>query len=139
MDDIVSQSTARQDFNALLMTIFGAVAVLLAAVGIYGLMAYSVERRTREIGIRLALGAESGRVKNMLILQGMRLVWMGVGIGIVAAFALSRLLSGFLFGVQARPCRVLARSRCSHCARLLRRLAAGPPCQHGRPDKRASA
>jgi putative ABC transport system permease protein len=102
MDDIVSQSTARQDFNALLMTIFGAAALLLAAVGIYGLMAYSVERRTREIGIRLALGAESSRVKNLVILQGMRLVLIGVGIGLAAAFALSRILAGFLFGVQAR-------------------------------------
>jgi putative ABC transport system permease protein len=102
MDEIVSQSTARQDFNAMLMTIFGSAALLLAALGIYGLMAYSVEQRTREIGIRLALGAESSRVKNMVILQGMRLVLIGVGIGIAAALALSRILAGFLFGVQAR-------------------------------------
>jgi putative ABC transport system permease protein len=102
MEEIVSQSTARQDFNALLMTIFGAAALLLAAVGIYGLMAYSVERRTREIGIRLALGAESGRVKNMVVMQGMRLVLIGVGAGIAAALALSRVLASFLFGVQAR-------------------------------------
>jgi putative ABC transport system permease protein len=102
MDDIVSQSTAREDFNALLMTIFGGAALLLAAVGIYGLMAYSVELRTREIGIRLALGAASSSVQNMVVLQGMRLVLTGVGIGMAAAVALSRILAGFLFGVQAR-------------------------------------
>jgi putative ABC transport system permease protein len=102
MDDIVSQSTAREDFNALLMTIFGGAALLLAAVGVYGLMAYSVELRTREIGIRLALGAASSSVQNMVVLQGMRLVLTGVGIGMAAAVALSRILAGFLFGVQAR-------------------------------------
>ena len=69
----------------LLMTVFGAAAVLLAAIGIYGLMAYSVEQRTQEIGIRLALGAETGRVRRMIVLQGMSLAAIGVVVGIASA------------------------------------------------------
>jgi predicted permease len=100
MDEVVLRSTARQDFNMLLLTIFGCSALLLAAIGIYGLMAYSVEQRTQEIGIRIALGAESGRVRNMVVGQGMRLALIGVALGLVAAFGLTRLLATFLFGVK---------------------------------------
>ena len=85
MDEVVSRSTSRQRFNMWLMTVFGAVALLLAAIGIYGLMAYSVEQRTQEIGIRLALGAEGGQVKNMVVFQGMRLALAGVVVGLAAA------------------------------------------------------
>ena len=85
----------------LLMTVFGASALLLAAIGIYGLMAYSVEQRTQEIGIRLALGAEARQVKNMVVLQGMRLTLAGVALGVAAAFGLTRFLASFLFGVEA--------------------------------------
>ena len=67
MEEVVSLSAARQRFNMLLMTVFGCVALLLAAIGIYGLMAYSVEQRTQEIGIRLALGAEASQVRNMVV------------------------------------------------------------------------
>ena len=102
MDEVVTRSTSRQRFNMLLMAIFGGAALLLAAIGIYGLMAYSVEQRTQEIGIRLALGAESQDVRTMVLLQGMRLALIGVVVGIAAAFALTRLLTTFLFGVQAR-------------------------------------
>ncbi len=102
MNEVVSISTSRQRFNMLLMTIFGSSALLLAAIGIYGLMAYSVEQRTQEIGIRLALGAETGAVRNMLVLQGMRLVLIGVAIGIGSAFGLTRFLAAFLFGVNVR-------------------------------------
>ena len=101
MDEVVIKSTARADFNMLLLTIFGASALLLAAIGIYGLMAYSVEQRTQEIGIRLALGAETGAVRNMVVVQGMRLALIGVVVGLAAAFGLTRLLSTFLFGVKA--------------------------------------
>src|SRR4029077_19613746 len=73
MDEVVARSTQNTDFNTLVLTIFAGTALLLAAIGIYGLMAYSVEQRTQEIGIRLALGAESGSVRNMVIFQGMRL------------------------------------------------------------------
>ena len=101
MDEVISRSTSRQRFNMWLMTIFGGTALLLAAIGIYGLMAYSVQQRTQEIGIRLALGAEAGDVRNMVVLQGMRLSLVGVLVGIAAAFGLSRLIASFLFRVKA--------------------------------------
>ena len=102
MSEVVSLSFSRQQFNMWLMTVFGGCALLLAAIGIYGLMAYSVEQRTQEIGIRLALGAQASQVKNMVVFQGMRLALAGVVIGVAAAFALARLISTFLFGVTAR-------------------------------------
>lgn len=101
MSEVVSRSTSRQQFNMWLMTVFGSVALLLAAIGIYGLMAYSVKQRTQEIGIRLALGAEADQVKNMVVFQGMRLTLAGVVIGIAAAFGLTRFIASFLFGVDA--------------------------------------
>ena len=101
MDEVVSRSTARQRFNMLLMTIFGAAALLLAVIGVYGLMAYSVEQRTQEIGVRLALGAGTGQVRRMVVLQGMRLVAAGVVIGVASASGLTRLIASFLFGVEA--------------------------------------
>jgi putative ABC transport system permease protein len=102
MDEIVVQSTARSDFNMMLLTVFGCAALLLAAIGVYGLMAYSVEQRTQEIGIRLALGAESSQVRNMVIVEGMTLAAAGVVIGIAFALGLSRLIESLLFGVTAR-------------------------------------
>jgi predicted permease len=102
MDEVVALSTARQRFNMLLMTVFGCSALLLAAIGIYGLMAYSVEQRTQEIGIRMALGAGTGQVRNMVVRQGMALALAGVVIGIAAAFGLTRYLESLLFGVKAR-------------------------------------
>jgi predicted permease len=99
MDEVESASTARQDFNMVLMMIFGGSALLLAAIGIYGLMAFSVEQRTREIGIRIALGA--GNVQSMVIRQGMQLVLVGTTIGVAAAFGLTRFLTSFLYGVAA--------------------------------------
>ena len=101
MNEVVSLSTSRQRFNMWLMTVFGSVALLLAAIGIYGLMAYSVEQRTQEIGIRLALGAEGRQVKNMVVFQGMRLALAGVVIGVAAAFGLTRFIASFLYGVEA--------------------------------------
>ena len=102
MGEVVSLSTSRERFNMWLMTVFGVSALLLAAIGIYGLMAYSVEQRTQEIGIRLALGAQAAQVKNMVVFQGMRLALVGVVIGLGAAFWLARLISTLLFGVTAR-------------------------------------
>lgn len=101
MDAVVSTSTSRQRFNMWLMSIFGASALLLAAIGIYGLMAYSVEQRTQEMGIRLALGASAPQVKNMVVFQGLRLALVGVVVGLAAAFGLARLLAAFLYGVGA--------------------------------------
>jgi len=101
MDEVVSLSTSRQRFNMLLMTIFGSSALVLAAIGIYGLMAYSVQQRTQELGIRLALGAASKQVRRMVVFQGMRLAVIGVAIGIASAYGLTRFIATFLFGVQA--------------------------------------
>ena len=100
MDEITAQSTARADFNMLVMNVFGGAALLLAAIGIYGLMAYSVEQRTQEIGIRMALGADSDRVRKMVVFEGMRLAIAGVLIGAAGAFGLARLITSFLFGVK---------------------------------------
>jgi putative ABC transport system permease protein len=102
MNEILTQSTARQDFNMQLLGIFGGVALLLASIGIYGLIAYSVQQRTHEIGIRVALGAGSSDVRNMIVFQGMRLAIIGVALGMCIAFGLTRLMAGFLYGVQAR-------------------------------------
>ncbi len=101
MEEIVSRSTSRQRFNMLLMTIFGASALLLAAIGVYGLMAYSVQQRTQEIGIRMALGAESGDVRQMVVSQGMKFALAGVVVGTAAAFGLAKTISALLFGVTA--------------------------------------
>jgi predicted permease len=100
MDEIVALSTARDSFNMLLLTIFGAVALLLAAIGIYGLMAYSVEQRRQEMGIRLALGADRNTIRNLVVWHGMRLAIAGAILGILAAFGLTRLIASFLFGVK---------------------------------------
>ncbi|HTR38038.1 MAG TPA: ABC transporter permease [Bryobacteraceae bacterium] len=100
MAEVMEQSTARTQLNMLLMTIFGCSALLLAAIGIYGLIAYSVQQRTQEIGIRLALGAEESSVRKMVIVQGMRLALIGAAIGLIASFELTRFLASFLFGVK---------------------------------------
>src|SRR4029453_15952462 len=102
MEEVVSRSISRQRFNVMLMTVFGSAALLLAAIGIYGLMAYSVAQRTREIGIRMALGAEAEQVRRMVVFQGMRPAVFGVVVGFVPSFAVTRLMASFLFGVQAR-------------------------------------
>jgi predicted permease len=102
MDEVMARSTARSDFNMLLLTVFAGSALVLAAIGVYGLMAYSVQQRTQEIGVRLALGADAPRVRNMVTRQGMTLVLIGVVIGVAAAFGLSRVMTTFLFGVTPR-------------------------------------
>jgi ABC-type antimicrobial peptide transport system permease subunit len=84
-----------------LMSIFGVCALLLAALGIYGLMAYSVAERTHEIGIRLALGAGTRTVRNMVAWQGMRLALAGIAVGLVTAFGVARWLLSLLFGIRA--------------------------------------
>ena len=101
MNEIVLRSIPRQRLGMWLMAAFGAAALLLAMIGLYGLVAHSVEQRTREIGIRLALGAEASRVKGMVIRQGMSLMLAGTAIGLLAALALARVISRLLFDVQA--------------------------------------
>jgi putative ABC transport system permease protein len=101
MEETLSRSMAAENFNTLVLTIFGCSALLLAAIGIYGLMAYSVAQRVHEIGIRLALGAESSRIRNMVVFQGLRPALAGVVCGLAAAFGLTRLIASSLFAVKA--------------------------------------
>ena len=100
MDELVVRNTSRQRFNMLLLTIFGASALLMAAIGIYGLMAYSVQQRTQEMGIRMALGAQASHIRTLVIRQGMILALIGVVIGLAGAFGLTRFLASFLFDVK---------------------------------------
>lgn len=109
MDDVLSQSRTGPTFNMVVLSIFGAAALLLATVGIYGLMSHAVQQRVQEIGIRIALGAGTDSVRRMVIWQGMRVVVLGIAIGLLAAYAVTQILSGFLFGVGARdPATFLA-------------------------------
>ena len=101
MEQWLSESLARRRFAMLMLGLFAIVAMLLAAVGIYGVMSYSVEQRTREIGIRVALGARTMDVLNLVVRQGISLAAVGVGIGLVGAVALTRVMSSLLFGVGA--------------------------------------
>jgi putative ABC transport system permease protein len=100
MDQVVVQSTARDQFNTLLLGVFAFVAILLASIGLYGLMAYSVEQRTVEFGIRLALGASAPGLRNMIVGQAMKLALAGVVIGLGAAFGLTRLMATMLYDVR---------------------------------------
>lgn len=101
MEDIVAGSLSHQRFNMLLLSAFSGLALLLAAIGIYSMLAYSVRRRMREIGVRMALGAQRGDILQMVLGQGTKLALIGTGIGIAAAFGLTRLMSSQLFGVTA--------------------------------------
>ncbi|MGC1323093.1 MAG: ABC transporter permease, partial [Candidatus Udaeobacter sp.] len=101
MDHIVAQAVARQRFSMLLLGLFAALALLLASIGIYGVVSYSVAQRTREIGIRIALGARRADVLQMTVKQALKLVGVGMMIGLAAAFLLTRVLASLLFGISA--------------------------------------
>ncbi|MFN0087645.1 MAG: FtsX-like permease family protein [Blastocatellia bacterium] len=101
MEDLIASSVAPRRFNLLLVGGFAVLALLLAAVGIYGVMSCTVSQRTREIGIRMALGARHGDVRRMVIRQGMRLALMGGLIGLAGALALTRLMTSLLFEISA--------------------------------------
>jgi putative ABC transport system permease protein len=100
MDQIVIGSTARDQFNTWVLGIFAAVAILLASIGLYGLMAYAVEQRTLEFGIRLALGADFPALRNMIVRQAMTLAGAGILVGLAAAYGLTRFLASLLFNVK---------------------------------------
>jgi putative ABC transport system permease protein len=100
MDDLASESLAPKRVVTLLLGVFAGLALLLATVGIYGVIAYSASQRTHEIGIRMALGAQKGDVLRLVIGQGLKLVLMGVALGILVALGLTRFLSSLLYGVK---------------------------------------
>ena len=101
MDRIVTESVMQPRFNMVLLILFSSIALLLSAAGIYGVTAYSVTQRTHEVGIRLALGAQLGDVLRLILKQGLAVIAVGIVIGLIAAFALTRLLRTLLFGVSA--------------------------------------
>ena len=102
MDEVIGASLAQQRFAMLLLGAFAALALILAAVGIYSVLSYSVRQRDREIGIRMALGAPAGEVLRMIVIEGMRPTLAGLALGVVAAAALGRVLTTLIFGVTAR-------------------------------------
>jgi putative ABC transport system permease protein len=99
MDGLLSNSVSTRRFSAVLIGIFAVLALLLAAVGIYGVMSYAVSQRTQEIGLRMALGAPAGSVRGMILGQMLRLTMLGVGIGLAGSFVVARFLASLLFGV----------------------------------------
>ena len=101
MEQLIAQSLSRRNFNMMLLAIFAGVALLLAAIGIYGLISYSVEQRKQEIGIRVALGAARGDVLRLIVWQGMKLAGIGIVLGLAGAYGVTRLLESLLFGVKA--------------------------------------
>jgi putative ABC transport system permease protein len=102
MEEYISATVAGPRFNATLLVIFAGVALILTIVGLYGVMSYSVAQRTNEIGIRMALGAQTGDVLRLIVSQGFKLVLIGLGIGLVGAFALMRVIASLLFGVTSK-------------------------------------
>ena len=106
--ELIDQGLWAPRMGAALLTIFGGLALVLAVIGVYGVLSYSVQQQTREIGIRMAMGAQSGRVLGLVVTQGMRLAVAGLFAGLVIAFAAMRLLSSLLFGVRPNDLTTLA-------------------------------
>jgi putative ABC transport system permease protein len=101
LSEMVSQTLSQSRFNSGLLAVFAAVAIILAAVGIYGVIAYNVAQRTREIGIRMALGAQRRAMLAMILRQSLTMAAIGIALGLIGAFAATRLLSALLFGIAA--------------------------------------
>jgi ABC-type antimicrobial peptide transport system permease subunit len=108
MDEVLATALAPQRFALVLLAVFAAIALTLALVGIYGVLAYAVSRRTSEIGIRIALGADRGSVVRMVVRQGMTMALIGVGLGILAALGLTRFMQGMLYDVPAQDLATFA-------------------------------
>jgi putative ABC transport system permease protein len=99
LDAVITQSVAQRRFSMLLLAAFAFVAVFLAAVGLYGVVAYAVSQRTREIGLRMAIGAQHGDALRMVVGEGMKVAAAGIGVGLLAALWLARYVAAMLFGV----------------------------------------
>jgi putative ABC transport system permease protein len=108
MDEILAEEVAQRRVGMTMLVAFATLALLLASLGIYGVISYSVTQRTQEIGIRMALGASRGDVLRLVMTDGLRLAATGVAIGLGAAFAMTRLMAGLLYGVSASDPRTLA-------------------------------
>jgi predicted lysophospholipase L1 biosynthesis ABC-type transport system permease subunit len=102
LDDMVARSLTRDRFSVLILGAFASLALLLAAVGLYGVMAYAVTQRTNEIGIRMALGAQPHGILRLVMIQSLQMVTIGLGTGLLAAFVLTRILASLLYEVKAR-------------------------------------
>jgi putative ABC transport system permease protein len=116
MDDMIATSLTPQKFNMLMLASFAALALLLAAVGIYSVLAYSVRRRTREIGIRMALGAQVGDVLRLVVSDGVKPTLIGVAIGVVGALSLSSVVAKLVYGVRPTDPATLATVAIGLCA-----------------------
>jgi putative ABC transport system permease protein len=101
MDELLARSVGQRRLSMMLLSLFSGIALVLASVGIYGLMSYSVAQRARELGVRIALGAARRDVLRLVLRQGMSLALIGIGVGLATAFALSRLIESQLYGVHA--------------------------------------
>ncbi|HLA11416.1 MAG TPA: FtsX-like permease family protein [Pyrinomonadaceae bacterium] len=99
MDDVLGEETSSRELGMTLLTIFAGLVLLLATLGIYGVLAYFVVQHTQEIGVRIALGAQNRNILALILRKGMTLTLLGVGIGLAVAFALTRLMAGLLYGV----------------------------------------
>jgi len=135
MGQIVGASLSQKRFSVLLLSIFAAVALILAAVGLYGVMAYSVTQRTREIGIRMALGAQVSDIFKLVVGQGMLLVLIGISLGLAASFALTRVISSLLYNVSATdPSTFILISLTITAVALLALLYPRPQSDEGRSN-----
>ncbi len=101
MEELIEQSVGQRKLSMMLLSLFSGIALVLASIGIYGVMSYSVTQRSRELGVRIALGARRADVLRLVLRQGMSLALIGIGIGVAAALILTRLIESQLFGVRA--------------------------------------
>jgi ABC-type antimicrobial peptide transport system permease subunit len=109
MDQWVSNNAAQPRLNTVLLEVFAAIALLIAAIGIYGIVSNSVDQRTQEIGVRIAMGAQRGHVLRLVVAEGMLVAAAGIGAGLIGALAVCRVLATLLFGVAARDATTLPR------------------------------
>ena len=139
MSEIVSAASGQPRFTTLVMSFFASIAFFLAALGLYGILAYSVEQRVREIGVRVALGADKREIFRLIIGNGMRLALVGAAVGVPSALALTRLMSGMLSGVIEHRSSDVHRCRWdAGDLGLAGELLAGSPRHTCGPDHRAT-